>query len=155
MSNHENEDSAPRIPIPERTEEEMRETMARPPSHNVGIGGALAILYRSLISDLTKGSWFTPPVMNKLMNDYLDVIGKDNPNFSRSNDRNNLLKALAARSHTWKSFCKLLIFAKFTNVRITIEGVREDGSKASSYIDIDFKPRLPGTSPDKEEDAEL
>lgn len=155
MSNNDNEDSAKGIPLPPRTEEELRGTMARPPSHNVGMGGALAILYRSLISDLTKGSWFTPPVMNKLMNDYLDLVGKDNPDFNRSNDRNNLLKALAARAHTWKSFCKLLVFAKFTNVRITVEGFRDDGSQARASIDIEFKPKLNGTSSDKEEDAEL
>lgn len=153
MTNDENAPKGPGIPIPKRTEEEEKARMVRPPSHNVGMGGVLTFLFRSLISDLTKGRWFSPVAINKLMNDYLDKQGLNNPGFNRSNDRNNLMKTLNARAITFKSLCKLLIFAKFAKVTISIEGTREDGSTARAKIDVNFTEDIQGVSEEKEEDV--
>ena len=154
MNNDENNvPKGPGIPIPQRTEEEENARIVRPPSHNVGMGGVLTFLYRNLISNLTNGQWFSPVVINKLMNDYLDKQAIDNPGFNRSNDRNNLMKTLNARAITFKSLCKLLVFSKFTKITITIDGVREDGGKASASIDVNFTTDMPGVSKEKEEDV--
>ncbi len=138
MSNNEDEGQAPLINVPKPTEQEMIERTIRPPSHNVGVGGILMLLYRNLITDLTKGQWFSNVTVNKLMNDYLNRQAKNNPTFNKANVRGNLMKVLSAKAITWKSFCQLLTFAKFSKITFTVVGTREDGTVAQASVDVTF-----------------
>lgn len=146
MSKPEEEGQAPLINVPKPTEQEIKERTIRPPSHNVGVGGILMQLYRNLIADLTNGQWFSNVTLNKLMNDYLDRESKNNPSFNRANVRGNLMKVIVAKAITFKSFCELLTFAKFTNITLSIEATREDGTKAKASVDVFFVEGKSGNS---------
>lgn len=139
MSNPEDKGKPlPLINVPPATEQEIQDRAIRPPSHNVGVGGILVLLYRNLISDLTNGHWFSNITINKLMNDYLANQAKDNSGFNRANARGNLMKVLVAKSISFKSLCQLLIFAKFSKVTISIRAERDDGTTAGASVDIVF-----------------
>lgn len=139
MSNPEDKGKPlPLINVPLATEQEISDRAIRPPSHNVGVGGILVLLYRNLIANLTGGHWYSVLTVNKLMNDYLANQAKDNPDFNRANARGNLMKVLVAKSISFKSLCQLLIFAKFSKVTITIRAVRDDGVSAEASVDVVF-----------------
>lgn len=128
----------PPIDIPPASEKDIADRAIRPPSHNVGVGGILVLLYRNLIANLTNGHWFSVLTINKLMNDYLANQAKDNPDFNRANARGNLMKVLVAKSISFKSMCQLLIFAKFSKVTISIKATRDDGVTAEASVDVVF-----------------
>lgn len=138
LNNNEDEGQAPLINVPKATPEEIAERTIRPPSHNVGVGGILVLLYRNLITDLTKGQWFSNVTINKLMNDYLARQAQNNPTFNKANVRGNLMKVIVAKAITWRSFCQLLTFAKFSKITFRIEATREDGTVAHASVDVTF-----------------
>ncbi len=129
-------------------EEEPRERKARPRSHSTGVGGILATLYRSLVLDMTNGAGASPMLMTRLMNKYLARCAKDDPTFNKTNTRGNMNKELTAPAMTFRTLCRAFVFWEFKNVTIRIEGTREDGSKASASIDVNF------SLPDQEENGD-
>lgn len=127
----------PRIPV-NREAEAPRERKARPRAHSTGAGGILGTLYNSLVLDMTKGAGASPHLMFRLMNKYLARCAKDDPSFNKTNTRGNMNKELSSPSKTFRTFCRALIFWEFKNIRIHVEGTREDGTTAQASIDVHF-----------------
>lgn len=123
------------LPQNQNLPEEQR---PRSRSHALSVGGVLAELYRSLVSNITNGSTVPPHVFARLMNKYLANCAKDDPSFNKTNTRGNLSKELSSNTMTFRALCRALIFWEFKKATIRIDGEREDGSTPSASIDVIF-----------------